>query len=359
MTRREAIMALNFAGDIGNVRFGNLIARFETPEAISSASEESLARVSGINVEIATKIKSVSQRRVLQELEDATKLGISICTIDDPDYPALLKEIPGAPLVLYVKGSLSPLDEQAIAIVGSRQASFYGLTSAGIFAEALAARGVTVVSGMARGIDTAAHRGAIKAGGRTLAVMGSGFRHVYPPENKELADDISRHGAVISEFPLDVEPFKNNFPRRNRLISGLSLGVLVAEAARNSGALITADFALEQGREVFALPGKIDASTSFGANELIKQGAKLVTSVDDIIEEFGVPATRPAAAYTRNPSVNEEEEEVYRFVSEEPVTLEHIVTQSGVALAKASKLLLQLQLKKRVRQLAGTYYVKG
>ncbi len=216
------------------------------------------------------------------------KLNLNVLTRQDDEYPQNLKNILYPPIVLYVKGRLKPQDCNSIAIVGSRLASFYGLSCAEKLAGELANYGLTVVSGMARGIDTASHRGALKQNGRTIAVIGSGFNRIYPPENKGLCEEIAGSGAVISEFPIDTPPEKENFPRRNRIISGLSLGVVVVEAARNSGALITADFALEQGREVFALPGKVDSSTSFGTNELIKQGAKLVSCVDDIIEEFAL-----------------------------------------------------------------------
>ncbi|MCM8760904.1 MAG: DNA-processing protein DprA, partial [Candidatus Omnitrophica bacterium] len=203
--------------------------------------------------------------------------------IDDPEYPKNLKNIHKPPKELYVNGTLEKRDEIAVAIVGSRRASMYGLEMAEKLAFELALRGVTVVSGMARGIDSAAHKGALKANGRTIAVMGSGHNVIYPPENRRLYDQIITSGAVITEYEDDMPPLPENFPARNRIISGLSLGVVVVEAARNSGALITANFAAEQGREVFAVPGKVSSATSAGTNELIKDGARLVQSVEDII----------------------------------------------------------------------------
>ena len=284
----EALVGLNLVGGIGSIRLGKLLKFFSRPQDILKVSAEKLMGVSGIGQEIANKICGIKKEDVGKEFSLAKKQGLRIIILDDEDYPENLKNIPDPPIVLYTKGKLLPQDKLAIGIVGSRRASFYGLSCAEKFAADLAKQGFTIVSGMARGIDTCAHRGALKQAGRTLAVMGSGFNQIYPPENKELADEISKNGAVISEFPINEKPLKENFPRRNRVISGLSLAVLVVEAARNSGALITADFALEQGRDVFALPGKIDSSASFGTNGLIKQGAKLVSCVDDILEEFSV-----------------------------------------------------------------------
>lgn len=222
----------------------------------------------------------------IKESELAAKHKIRILSINDSAYPESLKNIYGPPKILYVKGELKKEDALGIAIVGSRLASGYGLTQAEKFGFELARLGITVISGLARGIDTKAHLGALKAGGRTIAVLGSGLLNIYPPENKNLSDKISCLGAVISEYPLNTKPLAENFPRRNRIISGLSLGVVVIEAGKRSGALITARCALEQGREVFSLPGKLDSENSFGTNELIKDGAKMTTSVEDILEEL-------------------------------------------------------------------------
>lgn len=204
----------------------------------------------------------------------------------DKDYPVNLRYIYQPPSTIYLRGELLLEDNIAIAIVGSRKATDYGLRNAERLGFELASRGVTVVSGLARGIDTAAHKGALRARGRTIAVLGSGLDVIYPPENKKLAEAITQYGAVISEFTPDAPPTRYNFPQRNRIISGLALGVVIVEAAKRSGSLITADFALEQGREVFALPGEIGSFTSEGTHNLIKQGAKLVQSIDDIIDEL-------------------------------------------------------------------------
>jgi DNA processing protein len=249
MTDFEALVSLNMVSDIGSIRLKKLLEYFGRPENILKASAERLTAVSGIGEKIARNIVSFKNKDLDRELKSAEKLGLRILTPDDAAYPENLRNITDPPIVLYVKGELKEQDKLSLAIVGSRRASFYGLSSAEKFAAALSACGFTVVSGMARGVDSYAHKGALKAGGRTIAVMGSGFRHIYPPENKKLAEEIAQKGAVVSEFPVDMKPLRENFPRRNRVISGLTLGTLVAEAAINSGALITADFALEQGRE--------------------------------------------------------------------------------------------------------------
>ncbi|MDD2679403.1 MAG: DNA-processing protein DprA [Candidatus Omnitrophica bacterium] len=361
MTSLEALIALNMAASIGSSRLNKLLEYFCRPEDIFGASAAELIKVSGIGENSAGRICSFKKEDLVKELRDAAKLGLKIIALTAADYPENLKHIPGAPIVLYVKGEIRPEDKLAIGIVGSRQASFYGLSAAEKFASALAAKGFTIVSGMARGVDTASHRGALKAGGRTLAVMGSGFKHIYPDENKELAEEISQAGAVISEFPLNEQPLKENFPRRNRIISGLSLGLLVAEAARNSGALITADFALEQGREVFALPGKIDSSSSFGTNNLIKQGAKLVTEVEDILEEFDLMPPSPEKEGL-NPEYNLKhgnENRLYDLITSEAVSLEELIEKANMDIPEISAILLNLQLRKLIRQLPGKQFVRS
>ncbi|MFA5276357.1 MAG: DNA-processing protein DprA [Candidatus Omnitrophota bacterium] len=250
MNRLEALISLNKISGIGSIRLKKLLEFFHKPENVLKASPEKLNAVSGIGDKIAYQISGLKKEDFLKEIAQAKRFGLKILTLEDKEYPQNLKNIPGPPIILYVKGKIQDQDNFSVALVGSRRASLYGLNNAQRFAFDLALKGVTIVSGMARGIDTAAHQGALKAQGRTLAVIGSGFAHIYPAENIELAEEIARSGAVISEFPVNAKPLRENFPRRNRVISGLSLGTLVVEAAQNSGALITADFALEQGREV-------------------------------------------------------------------------------------------------------------
>lgn len=353
-------MALNMVGGIGSVRLKSLLDYFGRPEDIFNASIDKLLVVPGISEGLVSRLRALKKESLDQEFKLARKSALKIITIEDGDYPENLKNIPGPAIVLYVKGELNSGDNLALGIVGSRRASFYGLSAAARFASELAVRGFTIVSGLARGIDTSAHRGALKSGGRTLAVMGSGFDNVYPDENKELAEEISRSGAVISEFPLAAKPLKENFPRRNRLISGLSLGVLVVEAAKNSGALITADFSLEQGREVFALPGKIDSSGSFGTHALIKQGAKLVTAVEDILEEFNlenVPLEKEdrCVKYDLN---NEKENRLYALITLQAIAMDELVEKSAMDICQLSGILLRLQIKKLIRQLPGKQFAR-
>ncbi len=265
--------------------------------------------------------------------------------------------------MLYVSGSITAQDNLAIGIVGSRGASFYGLSQAEKFAGQLAIQGITIISGMARGVDTYAHRGALKVKGRTIAVMGSGFSQIYPAENADLAKDIARSGAVVSEFPMEAKPLAQNFPRRNRLISGLSLGVLITEAARNSGALITADFALEQGREVFALPGRIDSSSSIGANALIKQGAKLVTCCDDILEELNLAVVdkkeKNIPAARQEIECAKEEGMLYGCIGPQPVAIDDLVEKTSLPASQVLGLVLKLQFKKLIRELPGKQYMRN
>jgi DNA processing protein len=282
--------------------------------------------------------------------------------IQQKDYPPGLKAIDDPPIVLYVKGDLRETDAVAIGIVGSRRCTFYGRSQAERLGSILAARGVTVVSGMARGIDSAAHRGALGAGGRTLAVMGNGLSSVYPPENRDLFEKISANGAAISEFPMDMAPLPGNFPRRNRLISGLSLGVVVVEAALDSGSLITARLALEQGREVFAVPGKAGSPTSRGTHSLIRDGAKLVEDVDDILDEFeglgkALGIEKPAGAPARD--LSDSEMRIFESLSpDEPENIEDLIEKCGLQAGEVSGLLVQMELKGLVKCLPGKSFVK-
>ncbi|PIP19915.1 MAG: DNA-protecting protein DprA [Candidatus Omnitrophica bacterium CG08_land_8_20_14_0_20_41_16] len=365
MTKFEALISLNMVGEIGSIRLSRLLKYFGNPENVLKDSSEKLMAVSGIGEKIAQQITSFKREDLDRELALAKKLGLKIITQDDAGYPENLKNIYDPPIVLYVKGELKTEDKLSMAIVGSRRASYYGLSSAEKFAYELSEKGFTIVSGMARGIDTYAHRGALKAGGRTIAIMGSGFNHIYPPENKKLAEETAKNGAVISEFPCDAKPLPQNFPQRNRVISGLSLGVLVVEAARNSGALITADFALEQGRDVFSLPGKVDSKTSFGTNGLIKQGAKLVSCAEDILEEFNLSLN------TKNAKIEPEKESItrhdlageelllYNLIPQDPLQLDDLVEKVDINISRVSQILLNLQLKKLIREIPGKQFVRS
>lgn len=283
---KKGLILLNMVQDIGYIRLKGLLDEFKSPENILRAPVEGLRSVKGIGPSIAKAVKNAgSDYDVEKEIALAEKSGVVILTVFDEDYPERLKNIYDPPVILYVKGSIKKEDSLAVSIVGSRKCTYYGMNMADNIAEKLAFSGVTVVSGLARGIDTAAHKGALKSG-RTIAVLGSGLGNIYPAENKPLSEKIAQNGAVVSEFPMHMPPNKNNFPQRNRIISGLSAAVLVVEAANKSGALITADFALEQGRDVFAVPGAAGRLSSAGTNSLIKQGAKLIDSAEDILEEL-------------------------------------------------------------------------
>ncbi len=366
MNTLEDVVTLNAVDGIGSIRLRRLLERFGSTEAVLAASASELAQVEGIGPGLVERITTVRQRfDAKAELELAEANGIWVITVDDESYPVLLKQIHDPPIVLYVRGTLMPEDRYAVAIVGSRTATQYGLSVAEQLARQLASRGVTVVSGMARGIDTAAHQGALSVTGRTLAVLGCGIQGMDSRSQEEQSSWISGSGAVLSEFPLTMPPLKQNFPRRNRLISGLSLGVVIVEAAKQSGALITADCALEQGREVFAVPGPVDVATSQGTNALIKGGAKLVQTADDILEELaphlqdgmgqepvgkGVSRRQVAAAPVNVP---ESLRRVYDVLSEQPLHIDLIASRSGASPGQTSAMLLQLELQGLVKEVAG------
>ncbi|MCE9581286.1 MAG: DNA-processing protein DprA [Planctomycetes bacterium] len=287
MNDLEILVSINASERVGCVTLRRLLDRFGSLGAVEGASERAIAEVQGVGPAAASDIRRVlADRRGVRELEDAKRFGVRLIAYDDPETPPGFKLLYDAPLILYVRGTLLPEDAAAVSIVGTREATSYGLNAAERLAHNLAMAGMTVVSGLARGIDTAAHRGALRAG-RTIAVLGSGVLRVYPEDNDTLARRIVARGCLLSEFPLRAEPNAVHFPRRNRLIAALGLGTVVVESGESSGALITADWAIEQGKEVFAVPGPITSTASLGCHNLIKQGAKLAASADDILEEIG------------------------------------------------------------------------
>ena len=313
--------------------------------------------VRGVSAAAAASIRSHDfQAFAERESAEVERQGVRIVDFLSVEYPKLLLEISDPPPFLYVRGVLRGT-EDAVAIVGSRRASTYGLLTTERLAGELALHGVTVVSGMARGVDTAAHRGAIKGGGRSIGVLGCGIDVVYPPENRKLFEDMAATGALVSEFPMGTTPLAENFPRRNRIISGISRGVLVVEAVQNSGSLITARYALEQGREVFAIPGNINCSGSRGTNQLIKQGAKLVEGVEDVLEEL--PLRRRSAADPQPPpgfSLTPQEAGLYTLLAGSPLHIDDIIVKSELTVGDVSAILLRLELKGAVIQLPGKHF---
>jgi DNA processing protein len=314
--------------------------------------------VEGVGERIVGEIQKGSfEKKVERELSLLQKVGGTIVTSGDETYPSRLKNIYDPPPVLYVRGQLRKEDEVAVAIVGSRKTSSYGRTMTERVSQELATRGVTIVSGMARGIDSVAHQGAISAGGRTIAVLGCGVDVVYPPENRNLFQDIIDHGAILSEFPMGSPPEGSHFPKRNRVISGLSVGVVVVEAGQRSGSLITANYALEQGRDVFAVPGNIGMASSRGTNQLIKQGAKLVESSQDILIEITPQwqkeneVTPPAKDPARH--LPEEQRGLYGLLTETPIHIDEIIRESQLEPGRVMSLLLELELKGLVSQWPG------
>lgn len=368
-------MALKFIDGVGNVGFKNLIEAFGSPENAFNAPTDTLKVIPGINTKTALKITGFNDwQKVDKELELADKTKVSIITAGNSLYPKNLLNIYDFPPLLYVKGTLRE-DDINIAVVGSRMATTYGKFSTQRFCQELAMHGITVVSGMARGIDSAAHRGALTGKGRTIAVLGCGIDVVYPLENKKLLEEISENGAVITEFPFFTPPSGPNFPARNRIISGISFGVVVVEASDRSGSLITARLALEQGREVFAVPGSIDSPGSRGTHKLIREGAKLIESVHDILEEIlpQVDKTGISGQWSgiRNQSSKLKVESkkgesssdldntqlaVLKLISKKSVGVDTIISGTGFKASDVLNTLLTLELKEYIEQLPGKMF---
>ena len=362
MTSREAYIALNRIEGIGPVRVRALVEALGSPEAVLAASPAALAAVRGVGPKVAENV--VAQRDGLDagaEEAAAAKLGARLVTPVDADYPAPLKTIYDPPLCLYVRGTLEKKDEQALAVVGTRRASHYGAAQADRLAYLAAKAGFAIVSGLARGIDTVAHKAALKAGGRTLAVLGGALDKLYPPENRELAEEIAAHGAVLSEFPLGREPDRTTFPYRNRVVSGLSKGVLVVEAGLDSGAMNTAEQALEQGRSVLAVPGRVDMDGARGPHRLIQNGARLVADLPDILKEFEFlfPPDEQARLARRQDARQRltlapgEEALVRALWSEPELDFDVLIRKTGLTSAQLMTLSMQLEMKRVVRRLPG------
>jgi len=351
----ESWIALSLVPEVGPVTFRKLLSLYRDPASVLKAPFGELAAIDGVGEKKARNIKDFSGwKNVEKHVERLSRCDARVVTFRDADYPSMLRQTEDAPVFLYVKGSIQEEDKFAIAIVGSRKLSPYGRLVTERLSSELSRSGFTIVSGMARGIDTVAHTNSITSGGRTIAVLGSGIDRAYPPENRGLMERITASGYVASEFPCGTEPNKENFPRRNRLISGLSMGVVVVEAAAGSGALITAGSALEQNREVFAVPGNITSPNSAGTNELIKKGAKLIQKSDDIIEELapmlrGYVKTREKLKV----DVTEEEKKLCDILSGEPVHIDTLSRELSLSPAAALATLLGLEIKGIVRQSDG------
>lgn len=362
---KRACLKLHLADGVGAITFGRLVKYFGGPERASQASVAQLRGVEGVGEKTAAAIAAVDDKAVDAELALAERCGVQIICRDEPAYPDALKNIYDPPAVLYVKGSIQAADAVSIGVVGSRRCTQYGLEQAERFGGLLARAGFSVISGGARGIDAAAHRGALNAGGRTLAVMGCGLCTLYPPENAQLFEKIvaEGRGALISELPMQTAVLAGNFPTRNRLISGMSLGVLLIEAAHRSGSLITARVALEQGREVLAVPGRVDSPFSAGTNDLIAKGsAAMARDLDDVLEaletvgqvikddgvsQASVQPARPA------PPLSSEEQALLSCLADTELSLDELVRRSGQPTAKVTAAMTMLALKGQVKQMPG------
>lgn len=355
-----AWLILKHTPGIGNILFKRLIEYFKTPENVFQSSVQELCKIEGITQRTAIEILNRSSSDwAKKELDLANKKGYKILTLLDEAYPFLLKQIPDPPPVLYIYG-IPMFSIKSIAIVGSREPTRYGIITAKRLSHELASLDITVISGMARGIDTAAHVGALSAKGKTVAVLGSGLERIYPFENKKLFHKIAENGAVVSEFPLMTSPEPFRFPVRNRIISGMSLGTVVVEAAQKSGSLITARLAGEQGREVFAVPGNIESFKSIGTHRLLKEGAKLVTNAQDILEELTgtiqIDSKKATKTIEQLPEMTSEEHLIFNALGPYPIHIDDLIRKLAMEPGKISSILLQLELKGIVQQTPGKFF---
>jgi DNA processing protein len=353
-------LMLSMVSGVGPILRKALLEHFHTPTAVLNAAPSELRGVPGIGGKLSQTIsRARNEINVAEEIELCRRNNVRLLAQGDDAYPRMLAEIHDPPGILYVQGSIEPQDALGIAIVGSRHATNYGLEQAERLAASLARAGFTIVSGLARGIDAAAHRGAINAGGRTLAVLGSGLLNLYPPEHKALAAEVIAKGALVSEASLRSQPISGSFPQRNRIISGLSLGVIVVEASTRSGALITARHAMEQGREVFAVPGRVDSRMSHGCHQLLRDGARLVETADDVLEELGplvAPSIKADGQIVHHPAellLNELEQKVLAAVGSSNMTIDQVITASQLSAPQVLSTLSVLEMRRLVRRSGG------
>ena len=368
MDNREAFIALNMIEGVGPIRARSLLEHFGDATQILAASKSQLLRVRNIGDDTAEKIASWEKSVDLAgELKRISDFGCHVLISADEDYPSMLREIYDPPLVLYVKGRLTAKDKNGVALVGSRMTTHYGIETARKLAYQLAYVGVTVVSGGARGIDTAAHQGALSGKGRTIAVLGTGINLVAPPENAELFERITANGAVVSQFPFNRPADKQSFPIRNRIVAGMTLGTVVVEANLSSGALITANFATEYGRQIFAVPGRIDSPRSKGCHDLIKKGAKLCEGVEDILSEFEYlfpssnrPPTASETGLLPALELNENEQKIFSVVKlDDQTSIDEIIRASSLPSSTVNVALFSLEMKRLVKQLPGKLFVRN
>jgi DNA processing protein len=366
-TELRDLVLLTMVPGVGPHTCGALLERFGTATRALGATLSDLRDVAGVGLKLAEKIQRAREELDVDgEMDLCRQLGVELIARGDPHYPPPLNEIPDPPALLYAKGALEPRDQLAIALVGSRRCTPYGMRIAERLAAALARTGFTVVSGLARGIDAAAHRGALKAGGRTIAVLAHGLAQIYPPEHDDLAAEVMQSGALLSELSMRQGPLAGLFPQRNRIISGLCLGVVVVEAAPRSGSLSTAHHAMEQNREVFAVPGPVDSLSSRGCHRLIRDGAKLVETVDDILEELG-PLVREVKTAPDEPSVRhpaelaltDQERSLLGQLESQPSGVDELILRTGLTASQVLATLSVLELKRLVRRLPGHQFVRA
>ncbi len=365
MNSREAIIALNMLPKIGPIKVRSLLKQFGTAENILKNSASQLTQVSGIGDETAKIIVNWENHIDLAgELNEAKNRELKIVVECDDDYPKNLRNMHDPPLALYVWGDLSAKDDHAISMVGSRKTTDYGRETARKLALQLSSAGYTIISGMALGIDTYSHEGAIAAKGRTIAVIGSGLGQIYPPGNMALAEKIASNGAVVSEFPISTMPDKKTFPMRNRIVAAWGEALVVVECPKWSGSMITANMATEMGKPIYAVPGPIDRPTSEGCNHLIREGATLLSRAEDLLEDFSQLPLGDAPALFENipqmilPELSEDEEVVYACLSAEDISLDRLIEQTKMPIPRLLPSLLKLEMKKLIRQLPGPRYVK-
>ena len=360
-----AALRLSLVDGVGPRIRQSLLERFGSAQQVFEAPQNELLEIDGVGPKIAAAILAARHGRQAEtELARCRELGIDLVARENESYPAALARICDPPGVLFCRGKLESRDELAVAMVGSRRCTVYGRQQAEKLAGALARAGLTIVSGLARGIDAAAHRGALEAGGRTLAVLGTGLASIYPPEHADLAAQVAQHGAVVSEVALDTAPLPGLFPQRNRIVSGLSLAVVVIEASRSSGAMHTVRHALEQGREVFAVPGRIDSLASEGCHDMIRDGATLVRHADDILEGLGPLAApiRSSGTQTvqtaRELLLDDQEQRILNLVTLDPIHVDQVLSQAGIEPSRALATLTVLEMRRLVRRLPGGQFFR-